>query len=79
MAQSSAEKLRRHREEMQLALQLKITPREARAMLDQRAARARWEEANRRLQALANAPVIPGSLLAEGEPMALWYQQGSMA
>lgn len=76
MAQSSAEKLRRHREEMQLALQLKITPREARAMLDQRAARARWEEANRRLQARMRSMAAPEGSADRAEP---WYRQGSMA
>lgn len=76
MAQSLAEKLRRHREEMQLAVQLKITPREARAVLDQRAARARWEETNRRLQARMNGIPIPRGDFERAQP---WYQQGSMA
>lgn len=79
MAQSLADKLRHHRKVMELALELRVTPREAEAVLQQRAARARWEEANRRLQARMKAPVIPASLLEEGEPVALWYQQGSMA
>jgi hypothetical protein len=74
MANSTAERLRRHREEMELAVQLKITPREARAMLDQRAARARWEETNRRLQAKMNSAAA-----GEFERIQPWYQQGSMA
>ena len=77
MATSTAERLRRHREEMELAVRLKITPREARAMLDQRAARTRWEETNRRLQArmrgMAPSFVVDGAERAEP-----WYQQGSM-
>lgn len=76
MATSTAERLRRHREEMELAVQLKITPREARAMLDQRAARARWEEANRRLQARMRGIVAPQGDADRAEP---WYRQGSMA
>lgn len=76
MALSSAEKLRRHREEMELAVKLKVTPREARAILDQRVARARWEETNRRLQARMRGIAAPqvGAELAEP-----WYRQGSMA
>ncbi len=79
MAQSLAEKYRRHRQVMELARELGVVPIEAEAILQQRAARARWEEANRRLQARMKAPIIPASLLEEGEPLALWYQQGSMA
>ncbi len=76
MAQSLATKLRRHREEMELALQIKVTPREARAILDQRAARARWEETNRRLQARMQGIAAPKG---DGERAQPWYQQGSMA
>lgn len=76
MATSTAERLRRHREEMELAVQMKITPREARAMLDQRAARARWEEANRRLQARMRGIAAPQIGAERAEP---WYRQGSMA
>ena len=84
MAQSLAEKYRKHRQVMELARELGVTPREAEAVMQQRAARARWEETNRRLQARmqgrpAPRPIIPQSLLAEGEPLALWYNQGSMA
>lgn len=76
MAQSLAEKYRRHREVMELALELRVTPREAEAVMQQRAVRARWEEANRRLQARMNAPSTPRT---EFERPAPWYQQGSMA
>lgn len=76
MATSTAERLRRHREEMELAVQLKITPREARAMLDQRAARARWEETNRRLQARMRGITAQQIGAERAEP---WYWQGSMA
>ena len=75
MATSTAERLRRHREEMELALQLKVTPREARAILDQRAARARWEETNRRLQARMRGIAAPQGDAERAQP---WYQQGSM-
>ena len=76
MAQSLAEKLRRHREVMELSLQLRVTPREAEAVLQQRAARARWEEANRRLQARMNAPSAPR---AEFERPLPWWKQGEYA
>lgn len=76
MAQSLADKLRHHRKVMELALELRVTPREAEAILQQRAARARWEEANRRLQARMNAQSAPRT---EFERPAPWYQQGSMA
>lgn len=76
MALSSAEKLRRHREEMELAVKLKVTPREARAILDQRAARARWEETNRRLQARMRGIAATQIGAERAEP---WYRQGSMA
>jgi len=76
MALSTADKLRRHREEMDLAVKLKVTPREARAILDQRAARIQWEEASRRLQARM-ARMSGGRVEIErAEP---WYRQGSMA
>lgn len=78
MATSTAERLRRHREEMELALQMKITPREARAMLDQRAARARWEVTNARLQARMRG-MAPGFAVDGGERGEPWYRQGSMA
>lgn len=74
MAQSLAERLRRHREEMELALQLKVSPREARAILDQRAARARWEATYARLQTKMN-----GAAVGEFERIQPWYQQGTMA
>ncbi|WP_298174606.1 hypothetical protein [Novosphingobium sp.] len=76
MAQSLAAKLRRHREEMELALQLKVTPREARAILDQRAARARWEETHLRLQARMRGITAPHGDAERAQP---WYQQGAMA
>lgn len=76
MVHSTAERLRRHREEMELALQLKVTPREARAILDQRAARARWEETHARLQARMQGIAAPRSDAERAQP---WYQQGSMA
>lgn len=76
MATSTAERLRRHREEMELAVELKITPREARAILDQRAARARWEETNRRLQARMRGIAAPHGANDRAEP---WYRQGTMA
>lgn len=49
MARSIAERCRQHREEMLLARELHCTPAEARAELTRRAARARWQEAERRL------------------------------
>lgn len=77
MATSTAERLRRHREEMELALQLQVTPREARAILDQRAARARWEETNRRLQARMVAfDVRHAEVPRRSDP---WWRQGNMA
>lgn len=76
MAQSLAEKYRRHRQVMELARELGVMPIEAEAILQQRAARARWEEANRSLQARMNALSAPRT---EFERPAPWYQQGSMA
>lgn len=76
MAQSLAEKYRRHRQVMELACELGVTPREAEAVMQQRAARARWEEAHRRLQARMNAPSTPPAASERAEP---WYKQGSMA
>ncbi len=76
MAQSLAEKLRRHREVMELALQLRVTPREAEAVMQQRAARARWEEANQRLNARIRVMTSPRPEIERSEP---WYKQGSMA
>ena len=49
MARSLAEKYRRHNAEMLLAMQLGITPKEARAELDRRAAQERWAKTRRRM------------------------------
>ena len=49
MARSLAEKYRAHDAEMKLAMQLGITPKEARAELDRRAAQERWRETRRRM------------------------------
>lgn len=76
MAQSMAEKYRKHREVMELALQLRVTPKEAEAIIAQRAARARWEETNRRLQARMRA--IAPNFAADAERADPWYRQGSM-
>lgn len=53
-ALSLAERYRAHREAFELAQQLRCTPAEARQELDRRAAKARSEEAQRRLDAKRN-------------------------
>ena len=76
MAQSIAEKYRKHREVMELALELRITPKEAEAIIAQRAARARWEESNQRLA--ARMQTLGGS---QGDAVRAdpWWRQGNMA
>lgn len=51
-----ADRLRRHRAAMELALELHCTPREAAEELDRRAARARAIEAQRRLDRRMTPP-----------------------
>lgn len=60
--QPLAQRLREHRELFELALQLGVTPAEARAMRDQAEARARWEATRDRLNAKRNAPLKPRPL-----------------
>lgn len=50
-----AQRLREHRELFELALQLGVTPAEARAQRDLAAAKARWEATRDRLNAKRNA------------------------
>ena len=52
-----AERYRAHRQAFELALELGCTPAEAAAELDRRAARARWEQAERRLRARIDSPL----------------------
>lgn len=54
-----AQRLREHRELFELALQLGVTPAEARAHRDQTAARARWEATRNRLNAKRYAQPNP--------------------
>lgn len=61
--QPLAQRLREHRELFELALQLGVTPAEARAHRDQAAARARWEATRDRLNAKRNAPLKPRPLI----------------
>lgn len=48
---SEADRLRAHRAAFNLALELGVTPREAEAVLAQRAARDRWQVAKAKLDA----------------------------
>lgn len=54
-----AQRLREHRELFELALQLGVTPAEAKARRDQAAARTRWETTRARLNAKRFAPLTP--------------------
>jgi hypothetical protein len=80
MAQSLAEKYRRHREVMELALQLRVTPKEAEAIMAQRAARARWEVTNQRLSARMRAFAAPLADQEMAQERALpYWKQGDLA
>lgn len=76
-AASLAEQYRAHREEFLLALELGCTPAEARAELARRAARERWQEAKRRLDAKMR-PAAPGVAMcgAVEEPRGQWWKEG---
>lgn len=64
---SLAERYRRHNEEMKLALELGITPKEARARIEAIAARERTRAARDRLDARINAPLRPATAFPEAE------------
>lgn len=67
---SLAERLRQHRAEFELALELRCTPAEAALELARREARARWEAGNARLQAkMSGRPPPPPP---EGQPPPPW-------
>lgn len=59
MAQSLAEQFRTARENMELALQLGCTPREAAIERQKRAVGQQWEATRARLEAKMNAPLRP--------------------
>jgi hypothetical protein len=61
---------------MELALQLRVTPKEAEAIIAQRAARARWEETNQRLAARMQSMAGPQLSDERTDP---WWRQGNMA
>lgn len=66
MAQSLAEQFRTARENMELALQLGCTPREAAIERQKRAAGQQWEATRARLEAKMNAPLRPRGSHASG-------------
>ena len=68
-----AERLALHREEMLLARELGCTPKEARAELDRRAARARWLQAEARLAALRAGRPVPAEPNEPAPPQ--WWQR----
>lgn len=85
MARSYADRLRSHREEMLLAMELGCTPREARIEIDRRAseakaqselqaARARWDRTERRLLAKVTAPIAP-AVTAECPKPDYWWDR----
>ena len=73
MARSLADRMRQHREEFELALQMHCTPAEARAELDRRAARRRWEETSQRLsRAVARRDCATAKMTAAADWSAAW-------
>jgi hypothetical protein len=56
---SMAERFRAHRQEMELAMEQRISLPEARALIEQRAARQHWEQTHARLQAKVNGQAAP--------------------
>lgn len=68
---SLAERLRAHREEMVLSMELGCTPREARTELDRRASWQRLQETRARAQAKRTAPDQP----PETERPTPWWQR----
>ena len=79
MAQSPAEYYRERREAFEASLRWKCTPIEALHRLRREKMRRLRAETSARLDALRNAPITPGMLLADGERAEPWYKQGSMA
>ena len=72
---SIADRCRRHREEMTLALHLGVTPAEARAELDREAARKRWHDTEARLTAKMSAGPTPRAINgASAEPRQPWWR-----
>lgn len=71
---SIADRCRAHREEMELALKLGITPKQAREELDRAAARQRWTEQTQRLAAKRASHAAPPQTEPE-EPRLPWWQR----
>lgn len=73
-----AERMRAHRAEMELARAEGCTVLEARARIASRAATARWNETNARLQARINGRAQARSqstLIADQQSAPLWWQR----
>lgn len=73
-----AERLRAHRAEMELARAEGCTVLEARARIASRAATARWNETNARLQARMNRRALARSQstpVADQQSPELWWQR----
>ena len=71
---SLAERLRAHREEFTLALELGCTPKEAREKIDRAKARAKFLSGQARLAALRSGKTPPNQAAPEQPPLQWWQR-----
>lgn len=71
---SLADRLRAHRQEMELAMERRISPAEARELIAQAKARKHWEETHARLQAKINGQPRRSPQNPETHPLPWWQR-----
>lgn len=71
---SLADRLRAHREEMELAMERRCSLTEARELIAQPKARKHWEETHARLQAKMNGQPLRSPENPESPPLPWWQR-----